>query len=224
MTQNNLRTFLSLFAVIFLISHPECGAASNYTDDYVIEDAVQIQVLDDKLLAFRDSRSTAVFALNLNERVLEFRSTGLVGAAVTSNRMLAVSSTSDRWVDQPIKLSEAGSVQISLSHRLVLMISSHRALAFDGLQNRFIQSVLRIVEQVVEYKTSRNLALIVTNKRILGYAAGGSGFVDLDFKLRETFQSLNLTAKLATVETSERLLVFQAHSGSWSEQPRPVRN
>jgi hypothetical protein len=215
--------FLCLLVTLVYVGMPVAGFGSDgYTEEYqFIEDAVQIQVLDDRAIAFRSSRAPVSIDLKLTEQVHDIRTRGLVGIVITSTRLLAVSKTSDDWIVQPLGLTE-NAADVYVSEKLVLAITEDRAIVFDGILDRFVSFDNPLGEQVIEQEAARNVAVFATAKRAAAYASGSGFFKEIPFKLGANFRSLEASAGLAVVQTSDRVLAFQARDGIWVTRSRPI--
>ena len=104
-----------------------------------------------------------------------------------------------------------------LSRNLALLVTKERAIAFDRIANRFIESRLPIHDEFVVAEADKYLAVVITSGRALGLALGTKTFIDVRLRTGETFESLKSNAGVATTRTSERLLKFQAADSSWHE-------
>jgi hypothetical protein len=221
--------YLNFFYLIVALSAAGITAAvatgndsNEYTEEYqIIEDAVQIQILDDEAVAFRSFRPTVSIELKLTEQVRDVRIRGLVGVVVTSSRLLAVSKTSSDWVVLPLNLTEK-SADVYLSEKLVLAITEDRAIVFDSKRHRFESYDTPLGEQVIEQEVARNVAVFATGKRAAAYGLGRGDFKDISFGLDAVFRSLNASGSLATVQTSDSVLAFQAKEGVWLKRSRPL--
>lgn len=192
------------------------GAASAQIDEY-IEDAIEIHEVRGKVVAVRNERSNLSFELSLKEPILWKGTRGKVGALLTEKRFLAVSTTSDDWLEQTLRLHEADDAKTAISPYLALLVTRQRAVGFDGLTNRLVENRLPLFETIVAAEADYRVAVVVLSGRCAGFTVGHSGFAEIIFRIDEEFQTLEMKPRLATVRTSERVLSFKAASSAWSE-------
>ncbi len=176
---------------------------------------IQVQWVDDTLVAVGASAQTAPFSLGVDEQVREVRSRGSVAAVLTSDRFLAISETAADWLETPFALNEGDEGRLVLSENMVLVDTQDRVLAFDGVANRMIAYDLPAGERVFERAADLNVLVFATEYRAAGLAAGGD-WETVDFAVSEIFRGLNADADRATVQTSTRRLTFSAAAGGWS--------
>jgi hypothetical protein len=188
---------------------------SNSKND--IEDLVDIEQVDKKIIAIRDGIQTAPFELRSKEKVLWLDSDGYIGALLTNERFIAISLSSPGWLETPLRSKEAYDGSPILSPTLALLVTKERVIHFDAISHRFIEQSLRLDEEFVAAEANDYVAVVISSRRALGLASGDSGFREIRFRTSETFQSLKTTPQVVTVRTSWRILTFGASSPSWSE-------
>lgn len=123
--------------VVFASTHPLRG------EDY-IEDLINIEEIDGKVIAIRSGRKPVSFNLRSKEDVLWSGAEGYLGAVLTKNRFLVVSTSSTVWQELSLRSDEAPQSVVSLSPNLALLVTRERAIIFDRLANGFIESRLPV--------------------------------------------------------------------------------
>lgn len=199
-----------ILAAVFASAHPLRGE-----DD--IEDLINIEEIGSKVIAIRSGRKSVSFNLRSKEEVLWSGAKGYLGALLTKNRFLVISTSSTAWQELSLRTDEALKPVVLLSPNLALLVTRERAIVFDRIANRFIESRLPIHDEFVAAEADKYLAVVITSRRALGLALGTKTFIDARLRSGETFVSLKSIAGAATVRTSERLLKFQAADSSWHE-------
>ena len=203
-----------LVCAVGLLGWPDIGRGLN-GDTYAPHTKIQIELVDNALVAVGSSVSLEPFALAVDEQVLSIRSRGSVAAVLTSNRFLAISESSSGWVETPFSLNEGYAGKMTLSDNMVMMNTQDRVVGFDGVYNRLIPYDLPAGERVFDQGAGLNVLVFTTEYRAAGLAAGSDWNIQ-DFAISETFRGLTVDADRAAVQTSTRLLTFSAAEASWS--------
>lgn len=203
---------------------PGLASAQIPSDEVPLEDVLELLVLDRNLIAV-DARQGGqrTLRLRLEERVLWTGSRGKVGVVLTDQRILAVASGSGAWQQESRELNETLPARAILGDRVALVLTSNRALGFDGGSGNLVESRLGIREKVLANSIGANVAVIVTDRRSLGLSPLVGGFFPVKMNLVEKLESVTAGANLATVTTDRRVLIFRAPSGSWEERNRSLR-
>jgi hypothetical protein len=210
------RWFIGLLLCLAgLLSRPDPIRSQIGHDPTAPPDGVQVQLIDNTLVAVRSAVPLEPLALTLVEQVLTIESRGSVGAVITSERFLAISETSEGWLEFSFSLNEGYSSDLVLSENMALLRTQDRVVGFDGIFNRLVPYDLSVGEQVFEQAAGLDVLVFATEYRSVGLAAGSDWRV-LDFNISEIFRNLSAGAGLATVQTSSRLLIFSAATGNWS--------
>jgi hypothetical protein len=215
----HIRVFLTILIAISVVLLPADLLKSQDYEGY-IEDLIEIQVIDNKVIAFRDGKDPVSFRLPRIESVLLKLSKGNLGAVLTDSRFLAISMTSKGWHETSLKMNEAFTGSVVLSNAIALLVTSERAIGFDYITNAFVEQRL-LLEKPVASDANMYVAAVVSTKRAYGLAMGSKAFVEKRLGMHERFESLEAKSRLATVRTSERVLSFQASDSSWHEVDRP---
>jgi hypothetical protein len=193
-------------------------------DEVPLADVLEVLVLDRQLVAI-DARGGGQreVPLRLQERVSWTGARGKVGVALTDQRILAVAAASAAWQQEDRRRAESLPSQALLGDRVALVITSHRAIGFDGGSGNLVESSFGVRERVLAARAGENVAVVVTDRRALGLSPSVGGFFETKLRVEERFESLEAGANLATLTTSRRVLIFRAPSGSWEERLRTLR-
>lgn len=210
------------FAVSILLA--AALAWAQRPDEVPLADVLQVLVLDRQLVAI-DARGGGQkeAPLRLEERVSWTGARGKVGVALTDQRILAVAAGSAAWQQADRRRAERLPSQAQLGDRVALVVTSHRAIGFDGGSGNLVESSLGVRERVRAARAGENVAVVVTDRRALGLSASVGGFFEAKLGVEERFESLEAGANLATLTTDRRVLIFRAPSGSWEERLRTLR-
>jgi hypothetical protein len=199
-------------------------AAAQRSDEVPLADVLEVLVLDRQLVAI-DARGGGQKAtpLRLAERVSWKGARGKVGVALTDQRILAVAAGSAAWQEADRHRRETLPTEALLGDRVALVVTSRRAIGFDGDSGNLVESRLGVRERVQAARTGENVAVVVTDRRALGLSPTVGGFYETTLHLEERLESVDAASNLATVTTSRRVLIFRAPSGSWEERRRTLR-
>jgi len=196
-------------------------AAAQIADEIPLADVLEILELDRELLAI-DARGGGQLELRLrlDERVLWRTTRGRVGMVLTDQRVLAVAAGSGTWQQIELQSGEEVPEHARLGDRVGLLVTSRRAIGFDGGSRNLLESSLGLRERVLATAVGRNVAVLVTDRRALGLSPSAGGFFDTPIQLGETVQRVEAESNLATVTTSRRLLIFRTPTGAWELRVR----
>jgi hypothetical protein len=198
--------------------------ASAQPRDVPLVDVLQVLVREREVLAIdAESGGQLEEDLHLGERVLWHGSRGRVGVVLTDQRLLAAGVGSGAWQDARWRSAETRPTGAMLGERVALVLTSQRALAFDGGSRNLVESSLGPRETVLVSRVSENLGVVVTDRRALGVSPFVGGFFETKLQLGERIQDLAAAANVATLTTSRRLLIFRAPTGSWEERNLDLR-
>jgi hypothetical protein len=192
-------------------------------DEVPLADILEVLVLDGQLVAI-DARGGGQkeTPLRLDERVAWTGARGKIGVALTDQRILAVAAGSAAWQHVARRHQERLPSEALLGDRVALVVTSRRAVGFDGGSGNLVESSLGIRERVLAARTGENVAVVVTDRRALGLSPSVGGFFEAKIRLEERLESVDAGANLATVTTDARVLIFRAPSGSWEERRRTL--
>ena len=202
-----------LLAWLLLIGSP---AAGQLRDEVPLADVLEILEIDRELLAI-DARGGGQLGLRLrlDERVVWRETRGRVGMVLTDQRVLAVAVASGSWQRLELQRGEQVYGRALLGDRVGLLLTSRRAIGFDGGSRNLLESSLGLREQVLATSVGLNVAVVVTDRRALGLSPSVGGFFETPVLLGETLERVEAESNLATVTTSRRLLIFRTPTGSW---------
>jgi hypothetical protein len=192
------------------------AASAQLVDEVPLADVLEILELDRKLLAV-DARTGSQLELDLrlDERVLWRTTRGRVGMVLTDQRVLAAAVASGTWQEIDLQIGERVVGRAQLGDRVGLLVTSRRAIGFDGGSRNLLESSLGLRERVLASAVGRNVAILVTDRRALGLSPSVGGFFGTPMLLGETVERVVAEANLATVTTDHRLLIFRTPTGSW---------
>ena len=182
-----------------------------------IEDLIDIAESKGKIIAIIEGRKTITLDLRPDEKVLWSGSRGYLGAFLTDLHFFVISTSLNAWRAMPLRLDESGKGIVSLSPYIALMVTQDRAVAFDAISSRFIETILPIQDELLAAEAERYVAVVITSSRAFGLAAESSAFIEIFLRGGESIEEIKLTYSKATVHTSERLLTFEASGSTWKE-------
>jgi hypothetical protein len=212
---------LALAALAFAASAPSpvAGQPAPAPGEIPLADVIEILLLDRQLIAV-DARGggQTVAPLRRAEQVLWTGARGVVGVVMTNERLLAVSADSAAWQETGWQRGEAPPDGALLGERVALIVTTRRAIGFDGGSGNLVESVLGPRERLLERRVGENVAVVVTDRRALGLSPFAGGFFEVKLDLGDPVKEVAAHANLVTLTTDHRLLIFRAPTGSWEER------
>ena len=223
MTLRRCLPTLGTLALAFTVELAPAAASAQRDagdDRLPLGDLIEIVALDGELLAVdAQGGGTTRVRLRLGERVLWRSVKGLVGVAITDQRVLAVATDSASWQEAVYEQSESppadGAV---LGDRVALVVLEQRVLGFVGRVGRFVEIRLGPQESLRASRVGANVAVVVTDRKAHGLSYEAGGFFPVRLQLKERIEDVGASANFATVRTNQRVLVFRAPTGSWAER------
>jgi len=213
----SLRILLSALFTGLLLGGP-AGAELREPGETPLADVLQLLVLERDVVAVDGLAGTELRErLELGEVVLSAESRGRVGVVLTDRRVLAVAVRSGSWQEARYRRGEAPPAGVFLGEQVALVVTSKRAIGFDGGSGNLVERSLGPRERVLAADASGAVGVIVTDRRALGVSPFAGGFFVTKLRVEETLDAVAATGNFATVRTSRRLLTFQAASGAWVE-------
>jgi hypothetical protein len=196
----------------------QAGAELREPGETPLADVLQLLVLERDVVAVDGLAGTELRErLELGEVVLSAESRGRVGVVLTDRRVLAVAVRSGSWQEARYRRGEAPPAGVFLGEQVALVVTSKRAIGFDGGSGNLVERSLGPRERVLAADASGAVGVIVTDRRALGVSPFVGGFFVTKLRVEETLDAVAATGNFATVRTSRRLLTFQAASGAWVE-------
>jgi len=216
------------------VSSPAPGAgthADTFTDAYArglgegeveLEDVIEVELLERDLFAF-DLLGTGSprVRLEIGEDMLWSGAQGRIGTALTSARALAV-SPGGGWQEVRYRVHETPPLQPQIGKRVMLVVTSKRALGYDSRSGTWIEQEIGPQESVEYTRVSDSTALVVTNRSAYGLSPDAGGFYRTRLAIHERIESVGVKANMATIRTNKRMLIFRAPTGTWTEQRRSL--
>jgi len=183
-----------------------------------VDDLVDIFTADRHFQAVVDGRRHFTEMYRLNEIIHWQGAKGEVGAFLTNERLLAVSTRSGQWNIQQLKVSEKKRVpDVLLASHLVVMLTDERAIGFGVHTGGFVQVRLPIGEAVVAQAARGRVAGIATSLRAFGFSSTRRGVAEIRFKRYERVESIDATYNKVTLRTSQRLMILNASDAVWRQ-------
>jgi len=205
-------------ALALVSAAPARGQRARAPGETPIADVLQVIELDRELAAVDGLAGGEIrVALERGERVLWTEARGRVGLAVTDRRLLAVATRSGAWQSTRFRRGEAPPEGAFVGEQVAVVVTSKRALGFDGGSGNLVERSLGPREQVIAADASGAVGLVVTDRRALAVSPFAGGFFTTALRVGESIEAVAATGNVATVRTSRRLLTFQAAGGLWVE-------
>ena len=215
--------FLSIFLIVGALAGSAPGVDLNENEYYEREenDFVQLQVLDDKVTAFRSRNPSTPVRLDVGEKILIQKEDGNVGAVVTNTRFLAVSAGSNSWLSESLHTGEGDSAELMVGKEIAMMVTGQRIIGYSAGVDRIFTYPLSVGDNVMAKDVGQRVGVVVLPDRAVGFSATSAGFSTVRFDYGGAFRSLETAAAMALVETDNRIYAYRAAGGTWSVQDIP---
>ena len=197
-----------LFIIVFAIP--------SYAEED-IEDLIDIFESKNKIVAVIEGKRTISFDLSAKETVLWSESKGDLGSFLTNRRFFVISTTSGRWQYFNLRSDESEQAMPSLSPFVALLALENRAIGYNALSNRFIETQIPLHDDRLYVGTGNHVAVVVTSSRAFGFAETSSFFTEVRLRIRESIEDVKISANKVTMRTSDRLLNFTNERTTWNE-------
>ena len=184
-------------------------------------DFVQLQVLNDRVTAFRNQNSSTPAHLDVGEEVLAQKEDGDVGAVLTNNRFLAISTLSKSWLSKTLYAGESESARLLVGREIALLVSDQRIIGFSAKADRLIEYPLSVGDNIVASDVGQRVGVVVLPERAVGFSDESTAFSTIQFDYSGAFRSLEVAADVALVKTDNRIYAYRAAGGIWSAQDIP---
>lgn len=235
--QHELGAFpaLAVLALLVMVSLPAISFGDNGYGDRrygggsvrlpQIRDAIEIRVNGDDIVAFLAGAPPQQIELSPGETVRSVQTGRQVGAVVTSDRMLAISTETLEWHSLSLEPGETVAGNNAAAY-IALVVTSERGVVFDPALDRFEEFDIPLGEDIIDRVVLADVAVFATSDRTVGYRSAAGDFREVSFSTGELFRGLKiLAAGLVSVVTSDRALLFQGSSPEgmqWTEYEETV--
>ena len=183
-----------------------------------VEDLVDIFATDGAFIAVVDGKRNFSKAKGSSETILWQGAKGEIGAFLTNERLLAVSTRSGQWNLRPLKINEKKEPpDMLLAAHLLIMLTGERIVAFGTHTGGFVQTRLPLGESIVAKEAEGRVAAVVTPARAFGFSSYRRGVAEIRFQLKEDVISLKTTYNKITLRTSLRLITLKAEDAVWRQ-------
>lgn len=188
-----------------------------------LSDQIDVIVVDREVIAI-DARGGAERSIDLHLREeVGFRAaSGIVGAALTSERVLLFAANRG-WLEMRWQNGEHPPDRVLLGERVALLATSRRVIGFNAESGIAIEERVSKREPVLDLAVGANAGVALTTRRLLGLSLAASNFVEEKVGLNEPVESLDAGANIITATTPLRLLIFRATGANWEERQRRLR-
>jgi len=191
-----------------------------------IEDQLDVFRLDNRIIAVdaRNQRQREV-QLEVGERIIALESRGLVAVAVTTARLLGVSTQVSQWQELRYRVEDRARLpeRVFVGDRVALVPLQQHLVAMSTTSKSWSELQLGPREPVGPVYVGNNIAVAVTPRRAIAFAPKLSDFVEIGLTPQEQVESASTNDSSVSLTTSRRLLTFRVGSGRWTEIIRKNR-
>lgn len=181
------------------------------------EPLVDLVVTADQVVAFVGGKQAAAYGLRYDESVVWKEARGKLGAVLTTNHFIVISTSMRSWQVLPLRIGEAENAKPELSAFMALLVTGERAVGFDAGTPGFIQERILPREAFAAMAVDKYVAIVVTSTRALGLSPMASAFQPVSLRLKEIMTDISVSDTKAVVQTGERVLTFTASPAAWHE-------
>ncbi|HEY8121695.1 MAG TPA: hypothetical protein VII78_10285 [Myxococcota bacterium] len=184
-----------------------------------LEDRVQWVALERDLIAIDSAGGGEHRApLGIGERVSASWVDGEIGVALTNRRLIAVTANTGGVHEVRFHAGERTIAGPTLGDRVALVVTTRRALGFDGGSGNWLEASLGPRERLLATAVANHVAALATDRRALALSPLRGGFFEAPLTLADAPLSLSASGDLVTLRSHTRLLVFRASGARWSER------
>jgi hypothetical protein len=189
-----------------------------------LAEVLEVLLIDRDLVAIGARQGGQVSErLQLGESVLWLGAQGKVGVAITTRRVLAVMTGSGSWQETNYLQNEIAPPAPTLGDRVALVVTSRRALGFDGGSGNLVEYRFGPRERFYGSRVGENVAVVATDRSGLGLSPLKGGFFRVKLGAGEHLESITTGSNIGTLTTPRRVLIFRATTGTWEERNRDLR-
>jgi hypothetical protein len=184
-----------------------------------LEDRVQWVALERELIAVDSAGGGEHRApLGVGEQRIDSWVDGEIGVALTNRRLIAVTANTGGVHEVRFHAGERVLAGPTLGDRVALVVTTRRALGFDGGSGNWLESSLGPHERVIAVAVANHVAALATDRRALALSPVRGGFFEAPLALADAPVQLSASGDLVTLRARARLLVFRASGARWSER------
>ena len=215
---------LALMAVALATPLAAAPETAPRHDETPLADLLEVIVTGREVLAV-DARGggATTISLRLEETVLWTDSRGKVGVVLTDRRVLLVATRSAAWQQVSYQQAELPPKDALLGDRVALVVTSRRALGFNGESGNLVEYRLGPQEAVLAARVGESIAVVVTDRRALGLSSISGGFFQTELNLHEQIEKVTARANVVSITTNRRILIFRGPTGTWQERDLSLR-
>jgi len=205
-----------LFVVLAFAAWPGSADAQSFDTDEVSDQVAVLQVKNQIAAVDPRGGQPVTIDLRLDEEVVRTAGAGLVGLAVTDDRVLGYSAETGVWAAQDLRLGDRPIALPEFSRRLALVRTRQQVYVFNGRTGTWATLNLPPNEEVLATGVSRNVAVLVTNRRAHAFSAFTGGFFSETLFGGTPEFDLKVGDNTATVLEDGRLLTFGSRASRWT--------
>lgn len=184
------------------------------------EEYLEIQVHEKRVLAFFNGKPSAAVDLEMGENVLDSEEKGFMGAVLTDRRFLAISSTSGKWLSEPLDAGEENSGHLRIGEEIVMLITNRRIIGFTLGRDEFREYDFQAGKIVLDKDAGENFGIVVMSDKAVGLSSGTGNFNEIEFGISEFFKSMEMAVDFVVIDTNKNIYTYRGLSGTWSSRPR----
>jgi len=161
--------------------------------------------------------------LGRNEKVLWIGTADRLAVAVTSDRVIAITTHWKEWQTRLFGVHESMPSTVLAGDDFVLLVTDDRVLTVSDHAGSFVETKLGSYETVDDVFIGEQVGLVLTDRRAIGFSGRLASLIDEPVGVHEDLHRAHTAFDFATVATNKRLLVFDAPTGSWHSDQLSLR-
>lgn len=188
-------------------------------------DMIDVVVRRREVIAIDPARSggTRRAALHVGEKVLWSGARGRVALVVTDRRLLGITTGNTGWQEVRLKVHESEPRAIAMGDRVLVVLTSLRALGLSAVGGGFTESLIGTTESPREVVAGENVAAVITDRRVVGLSGFFPGFAQTLIGVHEDVEFASTLPNFVSIGTESRMLVFRGTTGAWSAERVSLR-
>jgi hypothetical protein len=177
-----------------------------------------VSVGKDAVFGLTGTNTPVEFDLAAGEHVLYHAAKGINALVETNTRLLAFSSQTMAWSEQPVNLYERV-LERRVVRRFMIVRTGQHVYGFQGSVGFWKVQDLGVREQVKDIRLSGTLAVVITDRQLLGFSALSGGFYAKDLFIDERVADASINDSVILLTTNIRRLVLRSELAEWAEIP-----
>ncbi len=189
-------------------------------EENLYEKHLLLQINENRILALSGGKPSVAVDLEIGEEVRMNQEKGYVGAVLTNERFLVISSISGKWLSEPLITGERNTASLTVGEKIAMVVTDRRIIGFTFMKEGFLEYDLPIGTEIRAKDAGENFGIVAMSDRAVGLSSETGDFRDIEFDIGESFKSLEMATTLSLIHTEDNIYAYRGSSGTWSIRPK----